>query len=190
MPTELETFPFTAATVGWAYRRGIFPMGFDDGSVGWFQPSSRALLLPQNFRTTRSLLRSSKRFEVRHDQEFAEIMKQCADRAGGFWISQEFIRVYTELFDAGNGGCCGTYLDGELVGGVYGARFGNAFMAESMFHRVSDAGKVALWELLKRLESEGVTLVDVQYMTPHLRSLGATEVSHAEYLRLLKVALS
>jgi leucyl/phenylalanyl-tRNA--protein transferase len=183
------TEPLSPELVEWAYRQGIFPMGMDREEIGWFQPDPRAIIPLDAFHVSKSLRKSAKKFEVRFDCDYEGVMRACAKREEGPWITEEMVSVYCELFRMGNGHSCETYFEGRLVGGVYGVRLGRAFMAESMFHRVTDAGKVALWRLVDRLNEEGVILFDVQYMTDHLESLGAIEISHEEYLRKLNEAL-
>lgn len=141
-------------------------------------------------RVSRSLRRSAKRYEVTFDQAYREVMMRCAAREEGTWITPEFLDVYTEMHRLGKGHSAEAWKDGRLVGGVYGVALGGAFMAESMFHSETDAGKVALWQLMEWLERRGFTLFDVQFMTPHLASLGAIEISASDYLRFLKQALS
>jgi leucyl/phenylalanyl-tRNA--protein transferase len=181
---------FTARNTVLAYESGFFPMAMPDGEIAWFFPKRRAILPLDRFHVSRSLFRSRKRYEVTFDQAFMEVMRHCADRSEGSWISEAFFVVYGELFDLGIAHSCEAWQDGRLVGGVYGVHLGGAFMAESMFHKATDAGKVALWSLVQRLRSMGIVLLDVQYQTPHLKSLGAIEVSHETYMRKLKHALS
>ncbi len=173
-----------------AYRQGIFPMAMEDGEIGWFRPDRRAIIPMDRFYVSRSLRRSARQFEVRFNTCFGEVMRACADRPEGSWIDERMIEAYSALFEAGKASSAEAYLDGKLVGGVYGVSLGKAFMAESMFHTVTDAGKTALWMLIEHLRAEGSTLFDVQYMTEHLRSLGAIEVSHEEYMLLLHAALN
>lgn len=164
-------------------------MGVAGKKIGWFRPDPRAIIPLDSFHVSRSLRRSAKRFEIRFDCDYEGVMRACADREEGTWITEEMIAVYYELFRMGKGHCSEAYYENKLVGGVYGVRLGDAFMAESMFHKITDAGKVALWKLIERLRADGVKLFDVQYMTDHLRSLGAVEVSHDEYLHMLRQAI-
>lgn len=164
-------------------------MGLDDGEIGWFQPLKRAIIPIGGFAVSTSLRRSARKYEVRFGVDYEEIMRRCADRAEGSWISEEIVEAYCEMHALGRGDCAGAYWDDELVGGVYGIRLGNAFMAESMFHSMTDAGKVALWKLFEKLAASGVSLFDVQYMSPHLSTLGAIEVSHSFYMKELAKAL-
>lgn len=173
-----------------AYREGLFPMGDSRGRVVWFCPDPRAILPIGGMHVSRSLRRSARKYEVTFDQAYREVMVRCAAREEGTWITPEFLDVYTEMHRLGKGHSAEAWKDGRLVGGVYGVALGGAFMAESMFHSETDAGKVALWQLMARLERRGFTLFDVQFMTPHLASLGAIEISASDYLRLLKQALS
>jgi leucyl/phenylalanyl-tRNA--protein transferase len=117
-------------------------------------------------------------------------MQRCADRDEGTWITPEFLEVYTELHRRGKGHSAEAWRDGRLVGGVYGVALGGAFMAESMFHSETDAGKVALWKLVEWLRARGFRLLDVQFYTPHLGSLGAIEIPARDYLARLEAALS
>ncbi|HWP30838.1 MAG TPA: leucyl/phenylalanyl-tRNA--protein transferase [Fimbriimonadales bacterium] len=172
-----------------AYREGCFPMGLEDGTIGWYQPRKRAVFFPGEFRVTRSLRRSAKKYRITFDMAFEEVMRCCANREEGTWITEDFFRVYGELFRDGKAHSAEVWWEEKLVGGVYGVRLGNAFMAESMFHTMTDAGKVALWKLIEKLTREGVELVDAQFVTPHLLFLGAKEISHEEYLQRLHSAL-
>lgn len=173
-----------------AYRSGIFPMAMNDGSIAWFSPDPRAIIPIGALKVTRSLRRSATKYEVKLDENFREIMERCADRPEGTWISDEFINVYARMFELGKARCAGAFFEGRLVGGVYGVLVERAFMAESMFHLMTDAGKVALWKLMEALDRQGVVLFDVQFMTPHLKKLGAVEISRAEYLSRLTAATS
>jgi leucyl/phenylalanyl-tRNA--protein transferase len=176
-----------------AYRHGIFPMA-DEGSgeTLWFRPDPRAIIPLDGFHISRSLARTLRRgiFEVRVDTDFEGVMRGCADRPEGTWISERFVEVYGALHRAGKAHSVEAWRDGRLVGGAYGLALGGAFMAESMFHRETDASKVALTVLVARLQERGFTLLDVQYVTPHLESLGAVEITRREYERRLERALA
>ncbi len=175
-----------------AYRSGLFPMRLGaDGPIGWWSPDPRGVIPLDGLRVGKSLRRSCRRFETTVDRAFEDVMRACADRRRpGGWIDESFVGAYTQLHDMGwthSVEAWGT--DGELVGGVYGVSIGGLFAAESMFHRVTDAGKVALVTLVERLRASGATLFDVQWKTPHLESLGAVDTSRAEYLDRLAVAI-
>jgi len=176
-----------------AYRHGIFPMADErSGEVLWFRPDPRAVIPLDGFHVSRSLARTLRRgrFEVRVDTAFTTVMRGCADRPEGSWISERFVEVYGALHRAGKAHSVEAWRDRRLVGGVYGLALGGAFMAESMFHRETDASKVALAALVGRLSERGFTVLDVQYMTPHLESLGAVEITRREYERRLEQALA
>jgi leucyl/phenylalanyl-tRNA--protein transferase len=166
-------------------------MTMDDGQVEWFQPRQRALFPIEGIRVSHSLRKTirSGKFEIRFDTAFEQVMRGCL-RPSGNWISEEFIQVYTAIHYEGWGHCCECWCDGELVGGVYGIAIGGCFCAESMFHRKTDASKVALWALVERCRELGFILFDAQIMNPHLESLGAFEIDHLEYMARLNVALS
>lgn len=175
-----------------AYRHGIFPMADErSGEVLWFRPDPRAIIPLDGFHVSRSLARTLRRgrFEIRLDTDFEGVMRGCADRPEGTWISERFVEVYAALHRAGKGHSVEAWREGRLVGGVYGLALGGAFMAESMFHRETDASKVALAALVARLQEQGFLLLDVQYVTPHLESLGAVEITRREYERRLEQAL-
>ena len=176
-----------------AYRHGIFPMADErSGEVLWFRPDPRAIIPVDDFHTSRSLARTIKRglFEIRVNSDFEGVMRGCADRPEGSWISDRFVEVYGALHRAGKAHSVEAWHGNRLAGGTYGVALGGAFMAESMFHRETDASKVALAALVRRLREREFTLLDVQYVTPHLESLGATEITRHEYERRLERALS
>jgi leucyl/phenylalanyl-tRNA--protein transferase len=175
-----------------AYRHGIFPMADErSGEVLWFRPDPRAIVPLDGFHTSRSLARTLRRglFEIRVDTDFEGVMRACADRPEGTWISGRFVEVYGALHRAGKAHSVEAWREGSLVGGLYGLALGGAFMAESMFHHETDASKVALEALCSRLRKQGFILLDVQYVTPHLESLGAVEITRREYERRLEQAL-
>ena len=173
-----------------AYRSGLFPMPLKAGTVellGWWSPDPRGVLPLDGLRVSRSLRRSLRRFEVRFDTAFDEVVAACADpsRAGG-WITDEIASAYGELHRLGWAHSVETWSDaGRLVGGLYGVCIGGLFAGESMFHTETDASKVALVALVERLRAGGGTLLDVQWSTPHLASLGVVEVGRDDYLRQL-----
>lgn len=176
-----------------AYRHGIFPMaGESSDEVLWFRPDPRAIIPFNGFHVSRSLARTLRRgvFDIRVDTDFEGVMRGCADRPEGTWISERFVEVYGALHRAGFAHSAEAWRDGRLVGGTYGLALGAAFMAESMFHRETDASKAALAALVARLRERGFILLDVQYVTPHLESLGAVEITRREYERRLERALS
>ncbi len=181
------------ATLVAAYRLGLFPMPIA-GTIGWFSPLERAILPQPAFHASRRLHRSRRRFEIRLNTAFAEVVHACADpsRPGG-WLDQPTIDAYVELHRLGWAHAIEAWDDDGLAGGVYGVAVGGLFAAESMFTRRTDASKVALWALVELLESAGDgerRLLDAQWPTRHLTSLGAVTVSRREYQRLLTVALA
>jgi leucyl/phenylalanyl-tRNA--protein transferase len=176
-----------------AYRHGLFPMADErSGDTLWFRPDPRAVIPLDGFHVSRSLARTIRRgvFEIRVDSDFEGVMRGCADRPEGTWISGRFVEVYGALHWAGTAHSVEAWRAGRLCGGTYGVALGGAFMAESMFHRESDASKVALAALVTRLRERGFALLDVQYLTPHLESLGAVEITRREYERRLARALA
>jgi leucyl/phenylalanyl-tRNA---protein transferase len=181
-----------AGTLLAAYRAGLFPMPYDRRRLGWWSPNPRGVLPLDGLRVSRSLRRSLRQFEVRVDESFEAVVKACAapTRRGG-WITPAFVRAYTRLFDLGWAHSVESWTpDGQLVGGLYGVAIGGLFAGESMFHRRPDASKVALVALVDRLRAGGFTLLDVQWATPHLTSLGAGEITRRDYLTRLGAALA
>ena len=177
-----------------AYRRGLFPMPIGEGDktgIGWWSPDPRGIIPLDGLRVSRSLRRAAKDFEIRVDTAFADVMRACADprRAGG-WINDAIFRAYGELHRLGWAHSVEAWSrEGELVGGLYGVGIGGLFAGESMFHWRTDASKVALVGLVGRLNEGGGVLLDCQWQTRHLMSLGCVEVARAEYLARLAVAL-
>lgn len=176
-----------------AYRGGLFPMRVGRGGpIAWWSPDPRGVIPLDAFRESRSLRRARRRFDVTVDADFETVMRGCADpsRPHG-WIDDDFVAAYTTLHRFGWAHSMETWTDaGELAGGVYGVAIGGLFAAESMFHRVTDAGKAALAALVDLLRAGGATLLDVQWTTPHLASLGAVDVPRAKYLEHLADALA
>jgi leucyl/phenylalanyl-tRNA--protein transferase len=174
-----------------AYRAGLFPMPLDGRRIAWFSPDPRGIVPLDGLRISRSLRRSVRDFDVTIDTRFRDVMQRCADpsRDGG-WITPEFVDAYTELHRLGWAHSVEAFRDGELVGGLYGVRINGLFAGESMFHAAPDASKVALVHLVRWLVATGATLLDVQWTTPHLVSLGAIDVSRAEYLTLVADAVA
>lgn len=178
------------ATLLAAYRSGLFPMPHRR-QVGWWSPDPRGIIPLDGFHVSRTLRRSCRRFEVRADTRFADVMVACGDpRRPHGWITPPFVAAYTNLHNLGWAHSVEVYDEGHLVGGVYGVATGGLFAGESMFHRATDASKVALVALVDILNARGATLFDVQWTTPHLRSLGATDVTRARYLEFLAAAVA
>ena len=167
------------ATIIAAYRAGAFPM-FHDGELLWWSPMRRGVLEPEGLQVSPSLRRSARRLVCTVDQEFEAVVDACADPdRPGAWINQETRDAYVHLHHLGWAHSIETRdMDGQLVGGLYGLQVGRLFAGESMFHHATDASKVALMELA---EIQRGGLIDVQWATPHLASLGVTEISREEY---------
>jgi leucyl/phenylalanyl-tRNA--protein transferase len=175
-----------------AYSIGVFPMSDsrEAGEIFWVEPRRRAILPLDGFRLSRSLRKTlrSGRFTVTADTAFAEVVRLCAEREET-WINAEIEASYLELHRLGHAHSIEAWRDGRLVGGLYGVRLGAAFFGESMFSLERDASKVALAWLVARLKVGSFTLLDCQFMTAHLASLGAVEVSQKDYLVSLSAAL-
>jgi leucyl/phenylalanyl-tRNA--protein transferase len=188
MGADLE--PGTLLT---AYRSGLFPMPGDVDAMLWWSPVQRGVLPLDGLRVSRSLRQSVRRMEIRVDTAFEEVVAACADpsRHSG-WIDEEMAEAYVRLHRLGWAHSVETWVEGRLVGGLYGVAVGGLFAGESMFHRVRDASKVALVGLVGLLRDEhaGRRLLDVQWQTPHLASLGVVTVPRAAYLDRLSDALA
>ncbi len=188
MGADLEPSTLVAA-----YRHGLFPMGLPAARpvMGWWSPDPRGILPLDGLRVTKTMRRSAARYEVRVDTRFEEVMRGCADPSRpGAWITGEFIRAYTELHRLGWAHSVEAFdAAGELAGGLYGVKINGLFAGESMFHRARDASKVALMALVDLMRGTGMTLLDVQWRTDHLESLGAIDIRRARYLALLADAV-
>jgi leucyl/phenylalanyl-tRNA--protein transferase len=175
-----------------AYRQGIFPMpARPGGPIAWWCPDPRAVLPLDGLRVSRSLRRSVRRFEVRWNTAFEDVIVACADPARPHgWIDEQVVAAYVRLHRMGwahSVEVCAP--DGRLVGGLYGIAVAGLFAGESMFHLETDASKVALVALVEQMRSAGAVLLDVQWQTPHLESLGAVEIPRAAYLERVAEAL-
>ena len=175
-----------------AYTMGLFPMAESRESpdLHWVDPRRRGIFPLEGFHISRSLRRAILRadYQVSVDRDFAGVLAGCADRAET-WINPEITALYLALHDQGHAHSLEVWRDGALIGGVYGVAIGGAFMGESMFSRETDASKLALAWLMHRLRAGGFALFDTQFLTAHLASLGAVEISRAEYQRRLQAAL-
>jgi len=173
-----------------AYSAGMFPMGMPNGEIGWYSPDPRGILPLEEFHVPHGLSRTLRRtgWELRIDSDFEAVLQGCAAREET-WISDTIARSYKTLFENGCAHSVEIWKEGRLAGGLYGVAVGGAFFGESMFHRVTDASKVALWHLVRILQEGGFTLLDTQWNTPHLAQFGAREIPREEYLRRLKEAL-
>jgi len=173
-----------------AYIQGIFPMADKHGRISWYAPNPRAILEYHNFHISRSLRATIRKglYEIRIDTAFEQVMRYCGAREET-WINEEFICTYTHLYNVGLGHSVEAWCDGQLVGGLYGLAIGGAFMGESMFSHATDASKVCMAALVEHLHARGYVLHDTQFITPHLASLGATEIPRAEYEKRLYVAV-
>ncbi len=187
--------PLTPELLVYGYAHGIFPMADpdEDDAVYWYAPDPRGVLPLGGFHVPKTLAKLVRRasFEVVVDRDFEAVMRACAaapDREST-WISDEVVAAYTALHRRGAAHSVECRQDGALVGGLYGVALGGAFFGESMFHRARDASKVALVHLVERLRRGGFTLLDVQFVTPHLAQFGAVEITRAEYERRLAAAL-
>lgn len=178
-----------------AYRAGLFPMGLgDDGTppTGWWSPDPRGVLLPGQVKVSRSLRKSLRLFDIRVDTAFSEVMALCADPSReGRWITPEMTAAFTHLHELGWAHSVEAWRGGELLGGLYGLALGGLFAGESMFHLATDASKCALVGLTDVVFADGDRrrIIDVQWATPHLTSLGVAEIARSDYLARLERSL-
>jgi leucyl/phenylalanyl-tRNA--protein transferase len=180
---------FTPELIVKAYCMGVFPMGDEDG-IRWYSPDPRCIIDLNEFHASSRLMRTyrKKLFDLRVNTAWEEVLHECAQREST-WITDDIFKTYTELHQLGLAHSVEAYYEGKLAGGLYGVSLGGAFMGESMFHRVTDASKVALVYLVERLKAHGFILLDCQYMTDHLRTFNARLISRDEYLIRLRKAL-
>lgn len=175
-----------------AYRSGIFPWTVNP--ITWWSPDPRGIFELERFHVPRSLAKFLRKhpFEITCDRAFRQVMQACAAPAagrGGNWITPEFIAAYTRLHEQGDAHSVECWCAGELVGGIYGVSGGGLFAGESMFHRATNASKVALHHLVGHLRARGFVLFDIQMLTPATRQLGAVEISREDYLKRLQAAV-
>lgn len=180
-----------------AYRHGMFPMAesHDSEMLHWYQPIMRGVIPLDAFSIPRSLKRFMRDhpFTLHIDRDFAGTIRACASQSSDrpeTWINENIIRLYTALHKRGYAHSVECWQDDRLVGGLYGLHLGSAFFGESMFSHVSNASKVALVTLVKRMQTAGFMLLDTQYINDHLRQFGALEIPHADYMWRLKKALA
>lgn len=174
-----------------AYQQGIFPWYSYPDPILWWSPDPRLILLPENLLISRSLKKTMRRqiFTVTYDQAFPQVMQYCAaprDGDTGTWITDDMFTAYNQLFQLGIAHSFEAWFDGELVGGGYGIAIGQVFFGESMFHRKTDASKVAFCGLVQQLSAWGYQMIDCQVHTDHLTSLGAEEMDREQFSGLLK----
>jgi leucyl/phenylalanyl-tRNA--protein transferase len=179
-----------------AYACGIFPMAesAEDPALYWIEPEYRGIIPLDAFHLPSRLARTvrSDRFEIRVNHDFEGVLDGCSEPAPGrarTWINKRIRTLYRKLFDIGHCHSIEAYEDGQLAGGLYGVCLGRAFFGESMFHRSRDASKVALVHLVARLKAGDFRLLDTQFVTDHLKTFGAIEVSRRQYHKLLEGAL-
>ncbi|HEY7127344.1 MAG TPA: leucyl/phenylalanyl-tRNA--protein transferase [Ktedonobacterales bacterium] len=173
-----------------AYARGIFPMADDDGAIHWYAPDPRAVLEHDQLHLSRSLRATLRKapYDIRLDTAFEAVMRACGARQRT-WINEAFITTYTHLHTLGLAHSVEAWQAGKLVGGLYGVSLGAAWMGESMFSRATDASKVCLVALVRHLQARSYVLHDTQFLTPHLHTLGVTEIPRAVYEQRLRAAL-
>ena len=170
-----------------AYRHGIFPWFARDEPILWWSPDPRCVIFPGDFHVSRSLRRTWRRgrFEVTRDRAFRDVVRACArprPKSPGTWIVPSMVDAYLELYRLGCATSFECWHEGELVGGIYGVHLGHVFFGESMFSAMSDASKLALWQVA---EADDVALIDCQLENPHLQRLGATRIPRERFLHLL-----
>jgi leucyl/phenylalanyl-tRNA---protein transferase len=188
--------PITPQILLRAYAAGLFPMGEDEGdeALSWYDPRERGIFPLEGLIVSKSLTKTirARKFEIRVDSDFDRVIAACAESKPDrekTWINRSIVLLFRELFDMGFAHTVEAWRDGELVGGLYGLTLAGAFFGESMFHRATDASKVCLVHLVARLRRGGFSLLDAQFITPHLQSLGAIEIPRADYRRRLDAAL-
>ena len=174
-----------------AYKQGIFPWYSPGEPILWWSPNPRLVLFPKNLIVSRSLRKTIRKetFSITYDQSFAQVMQYCAmprEEDSGTWITEEMFQAYTQLHQQGIAHSVEAWFENELVGGLYGIAIGQVFFGESMFHRKTDASKVAFCYLVQQLSEWDYQLIDCQVHTHHLSSLGAEEISRNNFSSLIK----
>jgi len=179
-----------------AYTHGIFPWYSEGQPILWWSPDPRMILFPADFRRHKSLIKvvSLNKFDVTFDTKFSQVIQSCASvprpgQDGETWITDEMIDAYKALHNLGIAHSVEVHYNDELVGGLYGLSIGRCFFGESMFHKVTDASKVALWFLVEKLSKWNFDIIDVQQETDHLRSMGAISMKRKEFLHLLNMSM-
>jgi leucyl/phenylalanyl-tRNA--protein transferase len=194
MSSEDADEPITPDLLLQAYAAGIFPMAESAGdpNIYWVEPRERGIIPLDGLRISSSLAKTvrSDRYAIRIDHDFDAVIGSCADTREDTWINDRIRRLYGLLFDSGAAHTVEAWRDGRLVGGLYGVSIGGAFFGESMFHFERDASKVALVHLVSRLKKGGYLLLDTQFVTPHLLSLGAISLPRRRYRSLLEEAIA
>lgn len=195
-PQTPKPEPITPQIVLRAYAAGLFPMAEDaeDDNLSWYDPRERGIFPLDGLIVSKSLAKTirAQKFEIRIDSDFDHVIAACAESRPDrekTWINRGIVLLFRELFDMGFAHTVEAWRDGELVGGLYGLALAGAFFGESMFHRATDASKVCLVHLVARMRRGGFSLLDTQFITPHLASLGAIEIPRAVYHRRLDKAL-
>lgn len=177
------------------YVQGVFPMGEEDEegnpTISWYSPNPRGVIFLDEFKTTRSLRQRVKSgcYELAVNRAFEAVMHACANRPEGTWISEDILETFCLLHEMGFAHSVESYENDRLVGGLYGVAIAGMFFGESMFHTATDASKVALVHLVERMRRRNYALLDIQFVTPHLRQFGARNIPRAKYLHLLAAAL-
>lgn len=178
-----------------AYRNGIFPWYSEDDPILWFSPDPRLILFPEKLKVSKSLRKIIRKrvFSVLFDKAFEKVIMNCAEierkNQDSTWITSDMIEAYIKLHQMGYAHSVETYYEDKLVGGLYGVSLGGAFFGESMFHRMTDASKVALFYLVEKLKAWNFDFIDSQVTTEHIKSIGAEDISRDKYLQLLKLTL-
>jgi leucyl/phenylalanyl-tRNA---protein transferase len=175
-----------------AYCNGYFPMAEPKtGEINWYSPDPRTIFDLNEFHIPRSLklVIKKKNFEIHINRQFEDTMRACGER-DETWISEKIVQSYVKLYKLGFAHSVEVWRDGKLTGGLYGVAVGGAFFGESMFSRTRDASKIALTYLVARLKERGYTLLDTQFITPHLKRFGAREISRDEYLKQLEKSIT
>ena len=191
---KINTNKLTADDLIYGYMNGIFPMADNDGTLYWYSPEPRAVIPIDTYKPPKSLRPTinKKIFEVRISANFEAVMRNCASSRKGddeTWISEEIIEAYCELHKMGLAFSVETYINDNLVGGLYGVSIGGAFFGESMFYKVPDASKVAFHYLLEILKQQGYELLDTQFINENVKRFGAIEIPRQEYVKQLKKSL-